>query len=70
MEIVQVLKQPMKNGKKMDNFEIINEIHTSVPEHQILITFNDDEDAEKFFDWFNSVGAKHFLEWCEIPDYK
>jgi hypothetical protein len=49
---------------------LLNTITTRVPEHQVLISFCDDEDAEKFSDWFHSVGKQKFLEWCKIPDYE
>ena len=53
-----------------ESFDVRTEVHMRVPDHQILISFCDDEDAEKFSDWFHSVGKQKFLEWCKIPDYK
>jgi hypothetical protein len=57
---------------KMDaeSFDIRPTLTMRVPDHQVLISFNNDEDAEQFEYWFHSVGKQKFLEWCKIPDYK
>ena len=47
-------------------FEIKNEIRTRIPEHEILISFYDDEDAEMFYDWFNSIGKNDFVNWLAV----
>jgi hypothetical protein len=49
----------------MDEFDIQQDIHITIPEHQILISFNNDEDADIFHYWFNNIGRKQFLDWVK-----
>ena len=57
------MDKPMKRLKP----ELPREIVTSVPEHQILFSFNSDCDAETFYDWWLDEGEKAFLVWKEPP---
>ena len=44
----------------MDQFEIINAHRHglyNVPDHEVLLSFNNDDDAYKFIDWFELVRA-------------
>jgi hypothetical protein len=49
----------------MDDFDIQQDIHIGIPDHQILISFNNDDDAEKFAEWFNNIGSQLFVKWVE-----
>lgn len=40
-----------------------DEITYRVPEHEVLLSFNNDAGAEAFNDWWFSVGKKQFVEW-------
>lgn len=37
----------------------------SVPEHELVLVFNSDEDAERFSDWLENLGWSAFSEWHE-----
>jgi hypothetical protein len=45
--------------------EVRTDAHFSVPEHQILLSFNNDEDALLFLDWWNECGWKAFAKWAK-----
>lgn len=47
----------------MDQPTINDEIVTRPAEHEIFLSFNDDQDAERFVEWWESVGFKAFAEW-------
>jgi hypothetical protein len=36
---------------------------TSVAEHEVLLSFNDDSDAERFENWWRGHGKHYWLEW-------
>lgn len=41
------------------------EICTSVPEHEVLLSFNSDWMAEAFESWWHRVGRKSWLRWVK-----
>jgi len=43
--------------------EIRNEKTVRMPEHEVLLSFNDDVDAEHFEYWWNDIGLSEFSEW-------
>jgi len=45
-----------------------NDIHLSVPEHQILLSFTNDEDAVAWDGWWSNEGEQMFLQ--NIEDYR
>lgn len=45
-----------------DDIDCPREIQSSVPEHQILLSFNDDALSVMFFDWWNAKGQSTFLK--------
>ena len=47
----------------MDRPAINQEIVTRPAEHEIFLSFNDDEDAVRFAEWWESVGFKLFEKW-------
>ena len=49
----------------MDLPDIIREIHATVPEHQVLLSFVNDDDAMTFFDWWEDEGAYLFEQWVK-----
>lgn len=46
-----------------DEVSIEQETRVSIPEHQILLSFNGDEQAVKFYEWWNRLGSKAFIKW-------
>lgn len=45
-----------------------NILHSSViqiPQHEVLLSFVSDGDAEWFEEWLNEVGFKQFQQWLE-----
>lgn len=49
----------------MEDHEILSEITTSIPENEILLSFNEDLDALMFQEWWNEDGCGQFMEWAE-----
>jgi len=47
----------------MEQPTINAEIVTRPAEHEIFLSFNDDQDAERFVEWWESVGFKAFEKW-------
>ena len=47
--------------------EIQSETHLSIPDHEVLLAFNGDEDALMFHDWWNEVGIGIFMQWADKP---
>lgn len=47
---------------------ISSTVSVDIPEHQILLDFNSDEQALSFHDWYWDKGASLFLEWLEDQD--
>jgi hypothetical protein len=47
--------------------EIKTDAHFSVPEHEILLSFQNDDDAVKFFEWWydDEGGWTTFAEWLQ-----
>jgi len=41
------------------------DMHVSIPEHEILLSFNGDEDAALFDEWWNLEGLDAFMKWAE-----
>lgn len=39
-------------------------VNLSVPEHEVLLVFNDDEAAARFADWIGGDGWQAFEGWC------
>lgn len=52
----------------MDDFYIKQQTTVDIPEHQILISFNNDEDAEKFDYWFGTIGKNMFLKYLDTDE--
>ena len=44
------------------------EYRRSVAEHEVFMSFNDDEDAEAFCDWIRDGGWVSFLAWFAVRD--
>ena len=47
---------------------IEKEIRCAIPEHQVLISFDSDEDAEDFEFWLNKFGFNEFYEYLRNRD--
>lgn len=43
---------------------IERDIHIEIPDHQVLLSFVNDEDAVKFHEWWNKKGYKQFEQFC------
>lgn len=37
----------------------------SVPEHELVLSFRDDDHAAKFHDWLEEIGWDQFTTWVE-----
>lgn len=48
--------------------ELQRDVRYSVAEHEILISFNNDDGAYAFHEWWNSVGQKQFVDWVKKED--
>lgn len=45
--------------------EILDKVETDLPENQILLSFNSDDEAMSFHDWWWDHGAEMFLTYLE-----
>lgn len=45
----------------IDDVTIETELNTSIPEHQALLSFNTDKQAEEFYYWWEKYGADLFV---------
>ena len=52
----------------MIEFNFKREIRRNIHEHEIFMSFVDDEGAELFDMWWRKEGNKAFQEWAEDPD--
>ena len=41
--------------------QIIRDVH----HHEVLLSFNDDDQAEAFCDWWSGDGISAFEKWCK-----
>lgn len=48
----------------METPQITQEMVVRAAEHEIMLSFNDDEDAELFSDWWNRKGCTEFMKWA------
>lgn len=48
--------------------KIEKDCHVSIPEHQILLSFNGDSDANYFYGWWNRSGEEFFKSALELKD--
>jgi len=53
------------DGEEDYSPSIGREVHSSVPEHEILLSFNDDWMAEAFDVWWRKQGEKQWLKWVQ-----
>ncbi len=44
------------------------EVHSSVPEHEILLSFNSDWMAEAFDAWWRERGEKQWVRWVKMNE--
>jgi hypothetical protein len=44
------------------------EVHSSVPEHEILLSFNDDWMAEAFNVWWRERGEEQWTKWVKMNE--
>lgn len=42
--------------------ELPRELHSSVADHQVLLSFNGDDDALAWVEWWETEGYKAYLE--------
>lgn len=45
--------------------ELPRQLTIDVPEHQVVISFNDDSDADGFYEWWGIAGFEAFGEWID-----
>lgn len=45
--------------------EETNEVVYHVPDHEVVLSFNDDEHAYAFHDWWGLVGGQAFVKWVK-----
>lgn len=55
-------------NKKFDRVEIKDEITTHLAEHEILLSFFDDDGAYSFSEWFEEEGKILFQNWLRKQD--
>lgn len=41
----------------------------SVPDHEVLLVFNGDGEAERFSDWLDTVGWEAFCRWHDEMEH-
>ena len=46
--------------------EIVNELVLHSEDYQVWLSFNADQDAEDFEEWWNTVGEGHFFAWVKL----
>jgi hypothetical protein len=49
----------------IDPPSIEQETTVRMAEHEIMLSFNGDDDAVAFYEWWNSKGLTAFLKWAE-----
>ncbi len=53
-------------SKKQDAFEDVDfptDIRREIHEHEVYMSFNGDDDATNFREWWDDAGAAAFLAW-------
>ena len=50
---------------EIDPIQIRDEAIYRVPEHEMLLSFNNDSDAVLFWEWWQMVGEDTFKEWAK-----
>ncbi len=45
---------------------ISRDIHVSIPEHEVLFSFNSDADALEFLSFWHEMGEQAFYDWVDI----
>ena len=45
------------------DFEIKERIEYDTSDHEVFFSFNNDEDAIAFREWFNEIGYDDFVKW-------
>jgi hypothetical protein len=51
--------------KRVSPPELLREFNVSVAEHQVLLSFVDDEDAELFDEWWHRDGLSLYSRWID-----
>jgi len=51
-----------------DILETKKQTDVYIPEHEVLISFYDDENADKFYQWFDTIGKNDFVNWLAEQD--
>ena len=55
---------------KIEHDTVPAEVHTYIPEHQVLLSFNADEDAIAFYRWWAEAGGRDlFVSWAKKIDF-
>jgi len=53
-------------AREIDAPDSPRDVHITIPEHQILLSFTNDEDAELFDEWWQTKGLALFLKWAVL----
>ena len=53
---------------KIDSITVKDFVEKRVAEHEIFLSFNNDEDAECFLVWWGRTGQSDFKAWAEPRD--
>lgn len=48
----------------LDEPDMPESIRHDIPDHQVLLAFNSDDDADKFRDWWREAGWEMFKAWA------
>lgn len=60
---VRYLKHSTKITTAIDPPDMPREFHASLAEHQVMLSFTNDSDAERFNSWWNVAGLSMFQKW-------
>ncbi len=50
--------------------EIIDHLKVRLPEHELLLSFENDSGSEKFLNWWWNVGKELFDKYCEEGEFE
>lgn len=51
-----------------DDVAVVTEIEYRTPDHEVLLSFNGDDQAVLFSQWWNQKGLQAFTKWAKDKD--
>lgn len=49
----------------LEPLDILNEVTTRLPYHELLLSFQNDSGVVKFEDWWHQTGKESFEDYCK-----